>query len=47
VRAGRGFERGGRFVSKSRQKRLCELGAWRKADPHLQNLNACMSLMQV
>jgi hypothetical protein len=47
VRVGRGFERGVRSVRKSRQKRLRELGAWRKADPHLQNLNACMSLMQV
>jgi hypothetical protein len=54
VRASRGFEHGGRSVSKSRQERLCELGAWRKADPPFAkfecmrefdaSLNACVSL---
>jgi hypothetical protein len=33
VRAGRGFERGGRSMRKSRQESSRELGAWRKADP--------------
>jgi len=33
VRAGRGFERGGRSMRKSRQESSRELGAWRKDDP--------------
>jgi hypothetical protein len=54
VRAGRGFESGGRSVRKSRQERSRELGAWRKADPPFAkfecmcefdaSLNACVSL---
>ena len=54
MRAGQGFERGGRSVTKSRQESSRELGAWRKADPPFAkfecmhefdaSLNACVSL---
>jgi hypothetical protein len=41
VRAGRGFERGGRSVRKSRQERARELGACRKAEPPFEKFE-CM-----
>jgi hypothetical protein len=41
VRAGRGFERGGRSVRKSRQESSHEPGAWHKADPPFQKFE-CM-----